>query len=167
MTARAEFYIKGRPHLAEPYHLRGIGLPNIYLLNGVTIERDPEYGQLVTIDNVEGLHRAIGLHIVEKHGCMSGPELRFLRKQMNLSQAALGKRLRVTDQTVANYEKGKTDIPGPVDTLMRGLYLLHVLPPDTQARLMVDLIENERRVPDMSRRKVVGKWQDRGVAHAA
>ena len=110
MTPRAEFHIKGRPRLAEPYHLKGVGLPNIYLLNGVKVEHDPDYGRLVTIDNVDGLHRAIGLHIVEKRDRMTGDELRFLRKQMNLSQAALAKRLRVTDQTVANYETSRVRI---------------------------------------------------------
>lgn len=78
----ARFYIGGRPYLDEPYHLKGVGLPNIYLLNGVIFENDPDYGELITIENLEGLLRTIGLHIVEKCEPMTGAELRFLRKQM-------------------------------------------------------------------------------------
>ena len=61
MNVRAEFYIKGRRLLDKPYHLKAIGLPNVYLRNGVTIENDADYGKLITIEDIPGLHRAIGL----------------------------------------------------------------------------------------------------------
>jgi DNA-binding transcriptional regulator YiaG len=125
MSERAEFFFKGQGQLAEPYHYRASGLDDIYLLNGVVIEETP-YGPMVTIKNLNGLHHAIGLHIVEKAEPMTGAEFRFLRKQLGLTQAQLGKRLRVSDQTIANYEKGHTGL-GPADPLMRGFYLLSKL----------------------------------------
>jgi DNA-binding XRE family transcriptional regulator len=76
-------------------------------LNGFRFEDDPDYGRMVHVINLDGLHRAIGLHLIEKS------DLTFLRKQLNLTQAQLGKQMGVTDQTVANYEKGKTDT-GPL-----------------------------------------------------
>src|SRR5436190_6361707 len=94
MSPRAELYIKGRAYLDKPYHLKAIGLPNIYLCNGVTIENDPDYGKLITIEDIPGLCSAIGLHIVTKADAMTGLELRFLRKQMKLTQEALADRLR-------------------------------------------------------------------------
>src|SRR6516225_423619 len=102
MSERAEFLLKGQELLAEPYHYRASGLDDIYLLNGVTFEETP-YGPMVTIKKLNGLHRAIGLHIVEKAEPMTGAEFRFLRKQIGFTQAQLGKRLRVSDQTIANY----------------------------------------------------------------
>ena len=46
--------------LLKPYHYVASGLPNIYLLNGVSHDDTP-YGEMVTIKNLNGLHRAIGL----------------------------------------------------------------------------------------------------------
>jgi putative transcriptional regulator len=54
---------------------------------------------MVHVENINGLHRAIGLHIVEQENPMSGPEFQFLRKQVDLSQAELAKDFGVSDQT--------------------------------------------------------------------
>ena len=42
---------------------------------------------------------------------------------MELTQAELGAKLRVTDQTVARWEKGETTIPGVADQMLRVLFL--------------------------------------------
>ena len=166
MKDRTEFCLQGRPKLAEPYHLKGIGLPNIYLLNGVTFESDPHYGELVTIENLKGLHAANGLHIIEKSTPMTGTEFRFLRKQMRLTQVALAKLMLVTDQTIANYEKENTKSLGSADPLMRLVYLLHILPRESKVdllKVLVDEIERQSsktRVPDPPRRKIVEGWHE-------
>ena len=165
MRSRAEFYIKGRAYLGKPYHLKAIGLPNIYVCNGVTIENDPDYGKLITIEDIPGLCSAIGLHIVTKADAMTGLELRFLRKQMKLTQEALADRLRVNVQTVANYEKGKTSM-GAAEAAMRALYTLHILPAEASAGLareFVDAIMAARpnvTLPERSQRKIAGAWRD-------
>jgi len=128
MSERAEFFLKGEELLAEPYY-RASGLDDIYLLNGALIEETP-YGPMVTIKKLNGLYHAIGLRVVEKAEPMTGAEFRVLRKQLGLTQARRGKRLRVSDQTIANYEKGHTGL-GPADPLVRGLYLLSILPEET------------------------------------
>lgn len=64
MTARYEFALKGRRHLAKPYHFKASGLPNVYLLSGVKIERDANYGELVTIDHLPDLIMAIAFSLV-------------------------------------------------------------------------------------------------------
>lgn len=158
---RYAFYVKGRPLNAKPYHLKGVGLPNVYLLNGVTIESDPAYGKLVTIENLPDLHRAIGLRLVTKPSPMTGDELRFLRKEMGLTQTALGKRLRVNHQTVANYEKGKTPETGPADIAMRFMYLGHVAPDEEVADLCKQLADDAlEQVVGRARRKISGRWSD-------
>jgi len=172
MTDRAEFYIKGREHLPEPYHFKAAGLPNIYLLNGVTFEDDPDHGPLITVVNMRCLLRAIGLHIIEKPMPMTGDEFRFLRKQMKLTQNELAKRMRVTDQTIANYEKESTKALGPADPHMRFLYALHILPPESQAGFLKGLAEQivdpseKTRIPALPRRKLVEGWieTDRAAA---
>lgn len=173
MSTRMEFYIKGRPPLAKPHHLKGVGLPNVYLLNGVEIEDDPSYGRLITITDSPGLHRAIGFHIATKAEAMTGDEVRFLRKQMRMTQEALAQRLRVSAQTVANYEKGTTANIGPADSFVRMQYALHVLPKEVDAdflrRFMASITsaEDKSHVPEKVRNKIAGRWHDDGNRLAA
>jgi transcriptional regulator with XRE-family HTH domain len=172
MTERAEFYLKGRPFRDKAYHLKGVGLPNVYLRNGVSIDIDAHYGKLITIEDTPGLHHAIGLHIVTKPDEMTGPELRFLRKQMRLTQEALAQRLRINVQTVANYEKGKTGMAA-AETAVRAMYALHILPPEAQASLVrnfVDGIMASRpgtKLSEQSRRRIAGSWREAGQRKAA
>jgi putative transcriptional regulator len=126
MTARYEFALKGRRHLAKPYHFKASGLPNVYLLSGVKIERDADHGELVTIDHLPDLIMAIAFRLVSKPDRLTGAEMRFLRKRMGVTQADLAKELWVSEQTVANYEKGKTE-PGPADRALRLLFLARVV----------------------------------------
>lgn len=167
MSKRAEFLMKGQALLAEPYHYTASGLDNVYLLNGVTIDDTP-YGPMVNIQNLNGLHHAIGLHIVENEGPMTGPEFRFLRKQLELTQAELAHAMRISDQTIANYEKGVTE-PGPADPYIRFLYLLEIVPAETKVELLKIYAERKRStegaaLPDIPRRKLVQKWQEKKVA---
>jgi DNA-binding transcriptional regulator YiaG len=160
MSEPVNFYIKNsRKRLAEPFHYTAIGLDSVYLLNGVTVE-DTSYGPMVRIDNINGLHRAIGLHIVEKREPMTGAEFRFLRKQLQLTQEDLAKIMRVTYPTIANYEKGETK-PGPADQLMRDLYLFSVLPGQTQVGTIKPMIDEPgKKLSDVPRQRIVECWEE-------
>jgi len=65
------------------------GLGNVWLRNGYTIKQT-RYGKAVVIRDVEGLHRAIAKALSRKRK-LSGTEFRFLRKEIGLSQEALGR----------------------------------------------------------------------------
>lgn len=163
---RIEFYIKGRDKMPEPYHLRAIGLPNIYLLNGISFENDEEYGDIIHIENLEGLHSAIGLYIIEKPSIMTGKEFRFLRKQIGLTQEDLGNKLSISAQTIANYEKQVTGKLGAADPFLRFAYLLHILPSDARTNLIKHMMDelgtrrNRSRLPDVPRHRLVQGWED-------
>ena len=161
MSDRMEFFIKGLERLAEPYHYLASGLDNVFLLNGVSVDKT-SYGPMVTIRNLNGLHRAIGLQIFEKEEPLTGPEFRFLRKQMELSQRELAELMKISDQTIANYEKGRTEL-GPADPLMRLQYLLHVVPDETRAKMLrmaAEGTETGRKIPALPRRKMVQSWRE-------
>lgn len=161
MSKRANFYLEGGELLAQPYHYIECGLDNIFLLNGVS-ETETTYGPMVHVENINGLHHAIGLHIVEKNEPMTGPEFRFLRKQMTLTQAQLANRFGVTDQTIANYEKEKSAL-GVADTAMRLEYLLSALPEDTRTEVLKLVLrppaqQQRGKLPDLPRRLLVDRW---------
>jgi len=128
----------------------GCGLPNIYLSNGYT-EIETPYGKSVSIDDVEGLHRAIGMEIVNKEPTLSGPEFRFLRKELQLSQDKLGGLLGRDSQTIALWEKEKGDLPKMADMLLRAIYTEH-LNENVQIMNMIERLNELDRIERDERR---------------
>jgi len=128
MTAKQLRY--GREADRQPLHYTACGLDDVYLLSGYEVY-ETDYGSGVAIKNVDGLHRAIGLHLARDKKDLNGKEIRFLRKQMDLSEAELGGLLGVTSQSVARWEKGECEAPASSEQVLRLLYLDHLrlLPP--------------------------------------
>lgn len=118
------FRHRGKPEKAL-YRYTMCGLDDIYLAGGYD-EVDSDYGKGVVVHDMDDLHRVIGVYLTEKKKTLTGKEIRFLRQQMDLTQAQLADLLRVEDQTVARWEKGRVRIPGPADLLLRTLYLGHL-----------------------------------------
>lgn len=108
----------------EPFHYPDCGLDNIYLLNGYELVETP-YGAGVTVRDVDGLRKAIALHLATHKKLLDGQEIRFLRKEMDVTQSELGKCLGVDAQTVARWEKNENHVNGPAERLLRLLYLDH------------------------------------------
>lgn len=107
--------------LDAPFHYRRSGLDNIYLLNG--FEAEWEDGErYVTVLDVDGLHQAIGLHLVTNRKILAPKEIKFLRKTLNLTQAEMGRLIGQSDQQIARWEKGENNINGPADRLLRLMF---------------------------------------------
>lgn len=107
-----------------PLHYTACGLDDVYLVSGYEVEKTSE-GEGISIKKMEQLHKAIGRSLVEEKKVLSGKELRFLRNQMDLSQAELGALVGLTSQSVARWEKGENEISGAADVLLRLLFLEH------------------------------------------
>ncbi|GLK54535.1 DNA-binding transcriptional regulator YiaG [Methylopila capsulata] len=122
MTSREHFIFSGEQRAQVPYHYRECGLDNVWLENGFTREiyEGEEY---VSVHDVDGLWKAIGLSLVSDKKTLSPKEIFFLRRHMKLTQSELATRLRVDDQTVARWEKGKVKLPGPADLALRAAFL--------------------------------------------
>ncbi len=108
------------------YHYVESGLDNVHLENGFRL-LETSHGTAVSIEDVHGLHAAIGRCLIDAATPLTGAELRFLRIEMDLSQRALAGLLGTTEQTLRRYEKGRGQtVPGPVDHLLRVLYAEYV-----------------------------------------
>jgi putative transcriptional regulator len=104
------------------YHYKESGLDNVWLENGYREHKTP-YGRGVSIQDAEGLHKAIGQGLVFVQRPLIGSELRFLRLEMETSQRDLAAMLGTTEQTLRLWEKKQdTAIPGSPDRLLRALY---------------------------------------------
>lgn len=124
------------------YQYQECGLRNMWLVNGYDMHTTP-YGDGVSIHDIEGLHRAIARGLVNKAAKLTGSELRFLRKQMGLSQAKLALILGNEDQTVALWEKRGTQ-PKIADRFVRALYREFV-EGNAHIRDMIDLLVDADR----------------------
>jgi len=105
----------------ELHHYRECGLNNVFLLNGFTV-KETRHGRAVSIQDVDGLHRAIGTHLATEKRALTGAELRFLRIELGWSQKLLGMLLGKSAQTIARWEKGQSRVDGTAERVVRVLY---------------------------------------------
>ena len=164
MTHARRFVREGEQAAAKPYHYRACGLDDVYLLSGFE-RKETAYGPTTFIHDVPGLHRAIGLNLTESPKPLSPREFRFLRKNMNLTQEHLAKRLRVDAQTVARYEKDQTSIPGATDTVLRMMFLLFACSKEERDELLAyirELLEEKRNESAAATDKSFSFTPDRG-----
>ncbi|MGH6735015.1 MAG: helix-turn-helix domain-containing protein [Methyloceanibacter sp.] len=103
------------------YHYTECGLDTVFLVNGYSYNKTSG-GKTVTIHDVDGLHRVIGLALVSQRERLSGKELRYLRTELLLSQAMLAKILGVRELTIGRWEKGQTEIPVSAEAIVRMLF---------------------------------------------
>jgi DNA-binding transcriptional regulator YiaG len=104
--------------MQAPLHYRACGLDNVYLRSGYV--REEIGGEMTTaVKDADALHGAIADHLVLRRKVLTGKEIRFLRRFMDMTQADMGDLLGISDQTVARYEKEQTAFDGPADRLFR------------------------------------------------
>lgn len=132
--------LRGQEPVSEPLHYKACGLDDVYLVNGFTREQI-DGDDAVTIEDLDGLWKAIGLALVSERKTLTAKEARFLRRHMDLTQAELGAELRVTDQTVARWEKGETSISGPADLMLRVLFLASKCAQPEGGKVLAHLME--------------------------
>lgn len=168
MTKR-EFYQNGSEMSAEAMHYTMCGLDGIYLLNGFLPKKTP-HGNGVTISDIDGLHKTIGLSLIMDRKTLTPEELRFLRKEMGLTQADLAQRLGLSDQQVARWEKGECEISSPAEKLIRFYYALELVPVKKRASFLNKLnksIKHLTKSDEVRTPKLVFKETEYGWAKAA
>jgi DNA-binding transcriptional regulator YiaG len=134
------FYLTGESVSdAKPYSYRSCGLDGIFLLNGYEI-REHDGEEHAIIKDIDGLHLAIGRHLVLFRKGLAPKEIKFLRKTMDLSQAELAEKLGNNSQSVARWEKGECEIPGPTEKLLRAYFLASNMVDDSDLETLKTLI---------------------------
>lgn len=121
------------------YHYTECGLQNIWLKNGYVIQKTP-YGKGISIQDVPGLHRMIGRALARRPK-LTGAELRFLRKEMEMSQRALAELLGTSEQNVSLWER-RGKMPRVSDRLVKVIYL-EQLDGNVQVREIIERLNNQ------------------------
>jgi DNA-binding transcriptional regulator YiaG len=109
-------------HPTGEYRYRESGLDNVYLIDGFRYVEGPE-GLRLIIDDIDGLHRAIGEYLITQRKNLSGREIKFLRVEMGMSQSMLARLLGVSDRAVIRWERGESgQVPPLAEVTIRMLY---------------------------------------------
>lgn len=124
----------------KAYHYTESGLDNIYLTNGFEITHLDDGDEEIFIHDLSGLHKAIGLSLIYKHGLLRGKEIKFIRSMLDFSQTSLGKVLGCDYQTILLWEKDKHVISKSADHLLR-VFFHSFLNPD-QDNLIFKLVND-------------------------
>lgn len=140
---------------------RGAGLDNVYLVNGYTKHTLKSGEEAISIHNLEGLHKAIALELASQVGEMEGSVFRFLRKYVDMGQAAIARILGSTEGTVSNWERGVVaPVPGASAEFLRALVREHL----SGNAALIDAVEaynhldREVRKRDINFTEENGEW---------
>ena len=93
-------------------------LANVWLQSGFQIA-DGAWGKTVRYTDLVGLGAAILCAVVLKLGRLSGSEIAYLRRKLDLSQAECARVMGVEEQTLSLWERGRYPIPISTDALIR------------------------------------------------
>lgn len=127
-----EKYINNEGH----FHYRACGLDNVYLSSGYNISED---GKKYSISNMNQLHQCIAENLIHETRQLSGKELRFVRKEIGITQSLLGRRMGVDTQTVARWEKEET-VNNMADRMLRVMYLTSTVEVGDDVNTLLDSI---------------------------
>lgn len=123
------------------YHYTESGLQNVWLKNGYVIRETP-YGKGVSIHDVAGLHKLIG-RTIARQPKLTGAQLRFLRKEMGMSQSALAALIGTSEQNISLWER-RGHIPKTSDRLIKLLYMEYI-GENQKIRELIDRINSQDR----------------------
>ena len=107
------------------YHYKECGLDNV-IIEGMPPCQDDDGDDVVTIQNINGLHKAIACGIVEHDAGISSSELRFLRTEMGMTQAELARIVHHDSQSIGRWERGEFPIEPTAEALVRLLAIQHL-----------------------------------------
>jgi putative transcriptional regulator len=97
-------------------------VPNLFLRNGYRVHASP-YGDTYEYDCEDALEECVRSVLVQLPVRLNGPQLRFLRRGLGMTQEALGEMFERDAQTVARIEKDRGPVPVYVDLTVRSLFL--------------------------------------------
>lgn len=108
--------------IKEDYRYKECGLDNVVLL-ALTVYKCNCGEEMPVIPIMEDIHKVIALETIQSKTVLSGKQIRFLRKEMELKATELADILGANKVTVSRWESGEEHIGHANDKLIRVLYL--------------------------------------------
>ncbi len=110
--------------LNTPYHYTESGLDNVYIYN-MPVIKDVNGEEVIYIQKINLLHKAIAEGLIKKAGLLNGKEIRFLRSEMGYSQKQLSELLGKEAQACGRWEREEVTLDKTVDSLLRIVIAVH------------------------------------------
>jgi DNA-binding transcriptional regulator YiaG len=110
--------MKRKMKAKKEFHYTAIGLDNVILV-GLKESVDDNGDDCITIPHINELHRAIAKTIITRESGMSGKELKFLRTEMGMTQAELGKIVSREGLAIGRWERGEIPIEPNAEAIIR------------------------------------------------
>ena len=108
----------------QPYRYRESGLDQVWL-TGLTQYRCGKCGEMsVELPCVDELHLLIGRSIVCKRELLTGPEVRFLRKEIGIKSKEMAALLSIEPETYSRWENGRQVLDACHDKSLRMIYVM-------------------------------------------
>ncbi|MGI9311682.1 MAG: helix-turn-helix domain-containing protein [bacterium] len=132
------------------HHYTECGLPDVWI--ECRRVKDDTGADIFIIPAINRLHKLIAEGIVMSDSALTGPEIRFLRSEMGLTQAELGELLHRTRLTIARWESEDVKVGGAMDTLIRmfaigNLKLKKAGPDEISRKYKIARGEKKYRIP--------------------
>lgn len=109
----------------RPYHYKESGLDYVWLI-GVLQYKCKKCGErFVEISRINDLHLLIGKNIICKKELLTGPEVRFLRKEIGMKSKDIAAALSIEPETYSRWENGKRPIAACHDKSLRMIYVMN------------------------------------------
>jgi DNA-binding transcriptional regulator YiaG len=106
------------------YRYDECGLDNVILKDMPVCTAD-DGEEVVTIRNVNLLHKILAAQVAAKPTGLVGKEIKFLRTEMEMTQAELGSMVGRDAQTVGRWERGETAIEQAHEMILRAAAMEH------------------------------------------
>jgi putative zinc finger/helix-turn-helix YgiT family protein len=103
------------------YHYTECGLDNVFL-TGIPLYQCGCGSKVPILSHIDDLHRLIADMVTTRDDRMNGKELKFVRKMMGMKAIELARKLRVTKQTISNWENEKVRMSSAYDLLLKTMY---------------------------------------------
>lgn len=142
----------------ENYKYDASGLSGVTLL-GVEVSRCSRCGEVeVTIQNIEGLHRAIAAALSGKKERLRAEEIRFLRKYLGLSSGDFAQCIGVAPETVSRWEQGRTPMGATADRFLRWLVVTRDPVSSYPLEMLMEVAQDDPRPFKVGMRSDEGGW---------
>jgi putative zinc finger/helix-turn-helix YgiT family protein len=138
------------------YRYRESGLDSVVLV-GIRVYVCPGCGgEFPEIPNIIALHRVIAQRLVRKPAPLTGPEYRFLRKELGIKAKELAHCLGITDVSLSRWETGAVPINPAADRLLRAFHSLRTMEAGRAIepqRFIASFLDDLRQIVGTSRPK--------------